>query len=518
MEAAPEAAIPGLRRSLAERFGIGAASYGIARFLVLRLLGLVLFVAFLGTALDYRGLIGERGLLPVTRYLDAVHGELGSSAVRLVPTLFWLDASNTTLAVAAWLGVALSFAVLLGVTNAGVMLALWALYGSFVHVGQTFWGYGWELQLLETTFLAVFLCPLRTFGPFPKTPPPLVLVVLLRWLTFRIFLGAGLIKLRGDPCWETLTCLYYHYETQPNPSPASWLLQQAPPWFHQLGVLVNHAVELVLPWLLFGPRRARLVAGAAMVGFQGFLIVSGNLSFLNWLTIVPVLACFDDRALARLVPRRLAPRFVTVSGPSRPHRYAAAALALLVALLSLEPIANLASPHQAMNHAYEPFALVNTYGAFGSVGEERREVILEGTRDAVLDDATVWHAYELPCQPGDVERRPCVVTPYHYRLDWQLWFAALSQPEREPWFVKLVHELLVGNPDVLALFAKNPFPDGPPRYVRASFYRYAFTRLGDPEPGYWKRTYLGSYLPPLQADDPALLDFLERAGLDVPVE
>src|SRR6185503_8451913 len=321
------------------------------------------------------------------------------------------------------IGVVLSLAVCAGVTNAMVQLALWAIYLSFVHVGQIFYGYGWELQLVETGFLAVFLCPIRSVGPFPASPPAPV-IWLFRWLIFRIMLGAGLIKLRGDPCWRDLTCLVHHYETQPIPNPLSYLLHALPPWFHKLGALFNHLVELVVPFFAFGPRRGRHIAGVLLIAFQGILILSGNLSFLNWLTIVPAIACFDDSALGRLFPAAWRERTLARSAgrsPSLPHRVAAFALAGLVALLSVNPVSNMLSPRQAMNATFDQFALVNTYGAFGSVGRERFEVILSGTRDGVLGEQTEWLEYELPCKPGDVTRRPCVISPYHYRLDWQIW-------------------------------------------------------------------------------------------------
>ena len=306
-----------------------------------------------------------------------------------MPTLFWLDASDGFLQAMAWLGVVLSLPVLLGFANGVLLAALWALYMSFVHVGQVWYGFGWEIQLLETGFLAIFLCPLLDPRPFPRRPPPIAIIWLLRWLTFRIMLGAGLIKLRGDSCWRDLTCLYYHYETQPIPNPLSRSLHFMPHWFNRCGVLFNHLTELVAPWFVFGPRPARLAAGVVMTAFQVFLILSGNLSFLNWLTVVPVLACFDDAFLARLLPGRLvraSRQAAEVARPSRAQQLVAGGVAALVAILSVAPVSNLLSGHQVMNTSFDPFDLVNTYGAFGSVGRERDEIVFEGTNDAVPDD------------------------------------------------------------------------------------------------------------------------------------
>jgi hypothetical protein len=281
------------------------------------------------------------------------------------------------------------------------------------------------------------------------------------------------------------------------------------------GVLANHAVELGAPFFAFGPRRARHVAGALLVGFQVVLIASGNLSFLNWLTIVPALACLDDSVLARLLPARFRARVLAHAAdalPSRPARWASYGLLALVLFLSVEPVENLLSPRQAMNRSFDRLHLVNTYGAFGSVGRERYEVILEGTRDAMPNDAADWHEYELPCKPGDVRRRPCFITPYHYRLDWQMWFAALTGWRRQPWLIHLVYQLLRGEGEGAQLLATNPFPTEPPRYIRAELYRYEFTRPGAGSGAWWRRTRAGEYLRPLSRDDPALLEAVRTMG------
>ena len=497
-----------------------AASYALTRFVILRLLALVYFVAFLVLVRQLDPLIGSNGLLPAASFLDQVRRASDSSidAFTALPTLFWFDGSDRALEALAWVGLALSLAALLGATNAILQLALWGLYLSFVQIGQLFYGYGWETQLLETGFLAIFLCPVRSLRPFASASPPVVVIWLFRWLIMRIMLGAAAIKLRGDPCWRDFTCLMFHYETQPVPNPLSWWLNAQSRWFHTAGVAVNHFVELMAPLFVLGTRRMRLFAGLCFVGFQVILILSGNLSFLNWLTIVPALACFDDRFLAPLFPRRLARRVIAgaASPPSLLHRGAAWALVAVVALLSVNPVRNLLSPHQAMNRSYDPLHLVNTYGAFGAVGRERYEVILSGTSDAQIGPTTQWREYEFPCKPGDVTRPPCTISPYHYRLDWQLWFAAMSTVGREPWLLHYIDKLLVGDPGAASLLARNPFPDAPPRYIRADLYRYQFTRPGDGNPDWWQRSYAGRYLAPVSHDDPELQRFLGRFGWGAP--
>jgi len=272
---------------------------------------------------------------------------------------------------------------------------------------------------------------------------------------------------------------------------------------------VGEPIETAIPPLISH------VAGVLLVVFQVVLIVSGNLSFLNWLTIVPALACFDDGFLERLVPTRIRARFDDLAArppASLAARGASYALALLVALLSLNPIGNMMSPRQAMNTSFDPFQLVNTYGAFGAIGRERYEVILEGTGDATVDEHTRWVEYELPCKPGDVRRRPCVISPYHYRLDWQMWFAAFSSYDDQPWLVHLVYKLLRGDRVVATLFSRDPFPDAPPRWIRADLYRYRFTRLGDGSGAWWQRERVSEYMRPVSLEDPDLLDFLEEHG------
>jgi hypothetical protein len=498
------------------RDGDTPTSYWLTRFLVLRLLGVVYLVAFLVAARQVGPLIGHDGLLPAVDFLDGVAAELGSrwDGFLRLPTLFWLGVSDRVLVGAAWLGVALAALVVAGFANAIVLAVLWALYSSFVRVGQDWYGFGWEIQLIETGFLAIFLCPLLDARPFPRRPPPAPVVWLFRWLVFRIMLGAGLIKLRGDPCWRDFTCLYYHYETQPLPNPLSRWLHFMPHWFHRLGVAFNHVAELVAPWFVFGPRRARHLAGAMLLAFQVFLILSGNLSFLNWLTLVPVLACFDDSILARVLPARLverAGRAAVEAAPSRAHAVAAWALVVVVAGLSVAPVQNLLSSRQAMNTSFDRLDLVNTYGAFGSVGRARDEVVFEGTNDTVIGERTEWRAYEFPCKPGDPLRRPCIVAPYQYRLDWQIWFAAMSTPDRYPWTIHLAWKLLHNDRGALSLLANDPFPDAPPRWIRARLYRYRFVP-GGRDGAWWDRTLLGDWLPPLSADDPRLRRFLAQHG------
>ncbi|MEI9954248.1 MAG: lipase maturation factor family protein [Pseudomonadota bacterium] len=495
-------------------------SFWLVRAALLRGLGLIYAAAFLILVRQGRALIGTHGILPAARFLESVstvfHGR--AAGFWRLPSLFWLSPTDAWLQGSAWLGLLGALAMLAGLSNAPLLALLWALYLSFTHVGQIFYGYGWDTLLCEAGFLAIFLAPGWRPREFDSaSPPPLIVLVLFRWLAFRIMFGAGLIKLRGDACWTNLTCLAYHYETQPNPGPLSPLFHWAPLWFHELGTLFNHLVELLVPFGVFGPRRLRIVAGSLIVVFQSILIASGNLSFLNWLTLIIAFACFDDQALLRGVPgkwqknllARLAP--LSEAASSRARRAVLVALAIVIGMLSLNPVMNLLSPRQAMNASFDPFDLVNTYGAFGSVSRERYEVIIEGTRSASVDAHSEWQEYELPCKPGRVDRRPCWITPYHYRLDWQLWFVPLSPDQQRPWFLSLIQKLLQGDQAVLALFAENPFPERPPRFIRASFYRYEFAPRGSHDS--WRRWRAGQYLAPVSLDDPELSEALRAYRL-----
>jgi hypothetical protein len=426
-----------------------------------------------------------------------------------------LTHSDTALLMAAWIGFGLSCLMVAGFANALLLAIVWVLYMSFVHLGQDWYGYGWEFQLLETGFLAIFLCPLLDARPFPRREPPLLVLWLFRWLIFRLMLGAGLIKLRGDPAWRDLTALYYHFETQPLPNPLSRWFHFLPKLVLRVGVQFNHLAELVAPWFVFWPRLARQIGGGVIILFQVVLILSGNLSFLNWLTIIPALACFDDGFWSKILPSPLVRRAELAAlsaAPSTAMRVIARIVAGLVAILSIQPVTNLLSSHQIMNTSFDPLNLVNTYGAFGTVGRERLNVIFEGTDSAIPDQTADWKAYLYKGLPVDIEKMPPQIAPYQLRLDWQMWFAAMSTPDEYPWTLHLVWKLLHSDHGALSLFRDNPFPASPPRYVRAVLYQYQFNEPGNSNGSWWTRKELGLWLPPLSADDPRLLEWLRQAG------
>lgn len=481
---------------------IGSETFALTRIALQRSLGLALLMAFLNAVNQFRPLLGDRGLLPVSVFIKQV-------PFRDSPSLFYLFPNDAAFAAAAWLGVFLSCLALTGVADnfavwvsVVVWALLWVLYISFVNVGQEFYAFGWESILLEGCFFAIFLGS-------RATAPPTVVIWLFRWLLFRVMFGAGLIKLRGDACWRDLTCLKYYYETQPMPNPLSWSFHVAPEWTQQAGVLFNHFAELIVPFGYFLPQPISSIAGLITILFQGTIFISGNLSWLNLLTAVLALSTFDDHRWALL----------GLKAPDLGHsglvlHFAAIALAILVAVLSIEPIRNLLSHRQVMNTVYNRLHLVGTYGAFGSITRPRYEIIVEGTDEAVLTPSTKWREYQFKGKPGDPSYRPPQIAPYHLRLDWLMWFAAFSSYHQHPWFVHFVAKLLEGDRPTLSLLRTNPFPTRPPRYVRAMLYEYRFTTPQERAAtgNWWKREYAHPYLPPIALDTPGFLEVLQQQG------
>jgi hypothetical protein len=273
-------------------------------------------------------------------------------------------------------------------------------------------------------------------------------------------LGAGLIKIRGDKIWRNATALYYHFETQPIPGPLSRWFHFLPHTILKIGTWFNFLAELIAPWFIFWPRLARHIAGSVIVIFQLTLIISGNLSFLNWVTIVPALACFDDGFWSKILPRRLvrkADAAANSAEESKPMITIAWIVVILIGFLSFRPVVNMLSPNQIMNTTFEPLDLVNTYGAFGTVGHDRLNVVFEGTMDEDSSDHANWKPYIYKGLPVLPDKRPPQIAPYQLRLDWQMWFAAMSSPDEYPWTLNLVWKLLHNDAGAVSLFAGNPF-------------------------------------------------------------
>ncbi|RLM38985.1 lipase maturation factor family protein [Haloarcula sp. Atlit-120R] len=429
------------------------AAYWLVRMLFHRALAVIYLLAFVVAATQFRPLAGEDGLLPIQQYVDRYE-------FRDRPSLFYVYPNGRVIGITAWAGVGLSALALVGVPS-------WL--------------------------------------PRPYAVPVSILLWLLLWALFRNMFGAGLIKLRGDDCWRDLTALDYHYETQPIPNPVSWYAHHLPDRFHRLEVLGNHVVEVAVPFLYFAPQPWASVAGVATIGFQGWLMLTGNFSWLNALTIVQAIAAFRDDVFTATLP-------VTAPSATAPPLYLQAlsvGLAAVVLWRSVGPVRNILSERQVMNTAFDSLRLVNAYSAFGSITRTRYEIVVQGTTDEVVTADTEWETYEFKGKPTDPAQRPRQLAPYHYRLDWQLWFAAMtSSPRRSPWFLALLDRLLAGDEGTEKLLASVPFSETTPTHVRAVRYRYRFTTPEERrETGqWWERERVGTYVSPISDGDLRLAD------------
>lgn len=467
-------------------------NYWFSRMIIQRALGVIYLLGFVNALNQFPALCGKNGLVPIGPYLRRI-------SFKRSPSIFHWHYSDRFMKSIAWIGILLSAVALSGLSESGplwfsmlVWFLLWALYLSIVNVGQTFYGFGWESMLLEVGFLAIFL------GPAHMAAPVLV-IWLIRWMLFRVEFGAGLIKMRGDQCWRDLTCLNYHHETQPLPNPLSRFFHLLPEPIHKMETFFNHTVQLVVVWGLFFPQPIAAISAALIILSQAYLIVSGNYSWLNWLTLSLAFSGFSDGILQQVFS-------VTPSETSAipaPFYLILLVLGIAVAIMSIKPVKNMLSSGQMMNFSFNPLHLVNTYGAFGSVTKKRFEIIIEGTDDHTITPGTEWKAYEFKGKPGDPGRISPQVSPYHLRLDWQMWFAAMSSPTRNRWFQRLIHKLLEGNEQTEKLLKKVPFEDEPPRYIRARLFRYQYTTFEERKKtgNWWKRDYVHDYIRPLSLAD-----------------
>jgi predicted DCC family thiol-disulfide oxidoreductase YuxK/uncharacterized membrane protein YphA (DoxX/SURF4 family) len=468
----------------------------LVRSLFMRALGGVYLVAFTSLRRQVLGLYGEHGIQPIHEYLDAVRAVAPSrERVRAVPTLFWLDASDTTLVRSCVAGQVCAGLLLLGIAPRLTSTALWTLYLSFVSAGREFLSFQWDALLLETGLAAAIVAPPSNMQR--SESPPWTAVALMRWLVFRLYFESGVAKLASrDPTWRNGTACCYHYTTQPLPTRLGWYAHQLPRPVQRLSTFVALALELGAPFLTVAPRRLRRAAFVALAGLQTLIAATGSYGFFNLLTIVDSLWLLDDEPLARALrlrrpPRQRAPWW---------RRLAVAVAALpLVALSVSELVTRLRRRTKLppalvrLHEAAAPFRAVNRYGLFAVMTRQRPEIVIEGSRDGVE-----WREYRFRYKPGDVRTPPRLAAPHQPRLDWQMWFAALQPPP--VWFGKLLGRLLEGAGDVVALFDGDPFPEGPPTYVRALLYEYRMTdretrrRTG----AWWERTFLGLYVPPVR--------------------
>ncbi|PYK01112.1 MAG: hypothetical protein DME23_04870, partial [Verrucomicrobia bacterium] len=525
-------------RQLASTVQSERSALYLSRWIFLRVLGVIYLIAFISLWTQIDGLIGHNGILPVADYLEAVSERLGPERCWWVPTFCWFNASDGFIHLQCAAGVALSLLLIAGVAPVLDLLFLWAIYLSLSTVCRDFLSFQWDILLLETGFVAISLAPQQWLPKLSRETVPSVIVLwLCRWLLFRLMFMSGAVKLLSrDPAWWNLTALAVHYETQPLPTWIGWYAHQLPLWIQRTCCALMFITELAAPFLIFCGRRARQIACGAFVLFMLLISLTGNYCFFNLLTVAVCLLLLDDAFLLRLLPssaaafvnRRLPPPVASGSQPkeaSRPEEVprpvqgrsqtmnltpappeegrrpadapvefplwdgsgvgsrkglraigVAALAAIVLALSGLETVArlfrveNLPRPALQLLGLASPLRTVNSYGLFAVMTTTRPEIIVEGSNDGVT-----WLPYEFKWKPGEVKRRPAFVAPHQPRLDWQMWFAALGDYRREPWFMNFLVRLLQGSPEVLALLQTNPFPDPPPRSVRAVLYAYRFT-------------------------------------------
>jgi predicted DCC family thiol-disulfide oxidoreductase YuxK len=462
------------------------ATYTVASSWFARAIGLIYLIAFVSFGTQVRGLIGDQGIQPVTEYFTEVVRQFGAGGFWQTPTLFWWVHSEYGLLSIVWGGAVVAAVAAIGRPHTSgqkaALVLLFVYYLSIVNAGQVFMGYQWDFLLLEAGFLAIFLKPVFTR------------VWLFRWLLFRLMFESGSVKLLShDLSWRTLTALPVHYQTQPLPTSLAWYMFHAPLWFHQASVVGVFIIELGLPFLMFGPPRLKRIAAFGTIGLQVLILLTGNYTFFNLLTLALCLFLFDDAFFTRKGKPAVARRALYA------NRYVSAALAVLILTISLTGLAGMFGfrvPRVvgAVTASTAPFGIVNQYGLFASMTTSRPEISIEGSNDAMN-----WQEYTFKYKPGPLNRAPGWVAPMQPRLDWQMWFAALGTYRENPWLLRFMMRLLQGSAPVLELLDQNPFGGKPPRYVRAMVYDYKFTSAEERQRtgAWWKRELKGTYFPPI---------------------
>ena len=459
--------------------------YDLVSFLFLRLFGLIYLSAFVSFAVQAQGLIGSHGILPLAELVDAIASGYGPERFFLIPMVFWLDASDFAIQAVCWAGAGLSMLLVFNLLPRLSLFLLYALYLSLFYGGQTFMNFQWDTFLLETGFIALLLS-------FATTPG----IWLLRWLLFRLMFMSGVVKLlSGDPSWWNLSALSYHFLTQPLPTPLAWYAARLPPSVLKFTTCGMFFIELVLPFLIFNPRRLRFFAAFGILLLQSCILITGNYNWFNLQTMLLCLPLFDDSAIQKVLPRSFAPLRSVHWEDKTPKRPVAilvvSALALLIVFCSVvEMDARFGGSPPAVAQAIDRFVghlhITSPYGLFAVMTTERDEIIIEGSYDGVE-----WREYEFRYKPGNIAREPRWNVPHQPRLDWQMWFAALEDPRRLVWFSRFLQRLRQNEPAVTALLEKNPFPDKPPVYVRALFYDYNYADSNEKAEGvWWKRKLL----------------------------
>jgi hypothetical protein len=469
-----------------DSFGFDPASYALGIHLFIRLLGVIYIIAYVPFFFQAQGLFGQNGIRPIPLFLDAIRSRFGKARWYYVPTLFWLQASDRAILLLVTAGVLFGILLMCGVCPPLMLLLLYVTHLSLTSAGQEFLRFGWETYLLELTIGAFLVISCTPFGVCGW--------IGLNLLLLRFHVQAGASKLlSGDPHWRDCTALAYHYQTQPLPNTMAYYFHKLPLWFHKLCVLGMFYIELVVPFAIFMPAEIRCIVFIQLALFQMSIWFTGNLSYLNHLTVVSCVFLLHNQYLEGFI--HPAP----IQEYASPYVWKLFIEAVGLFYLLLQMVAFIYPFFKARSLSkilafVEPFHVAYPHGIFAVMTTKRYEIIIEGS-----DDGLIWKEYEFYFKPGSLSRRPKRVAPYQPRLDWQAWFLPFAPFQFEYWFQSFLIKLLQGSKPVAKLIQHNPFPDAPPRYVRALVYDYTFTTLQEKKEtgNWWKREFVQLYSPQL---------------------
>jgi len=518
----------------------GASGRLLPRWIFLRALGLIYYSAFFSLVFQIRGLIGLHGILPASEYLQAVAEKFGHLGYWYAPTLLWLSSGSHLLMGICWVGMIASLLLVLNLWPRSMLVVCFVCFLSFVSAAQEFSGYQSDGMLLEAGFIAMFFAP-RGFRPGwgEAQAPSRASLFLLVWECFRIYFESGVAKIiGGDPQWRNFTALDEYYQNGPLPTWIGWYMQHWPHWFHAATAFGTLALELGLAWMMFLPRRIRIVCFLIITPWQIGIILSANYTFLNYLVLVLGILLLDDQFLLPCSPRFLKRSFLAtkeakpLSASDPEHDWkrkllaqlstvklaASAVMLTWIFYVTLAEMIWMVKPLPLPTTpvtALEPFRIANRYGLFAMMTRGRYEIEFQGS-----EDGQTWLAYPFRFKPQDPSKAPGIYAPYQPRFDWNLWFASLSSWRQEPIVVRTEQSLLRGDTDVLLLFAGNPFPHAPPTQMRAVIWQYWFTTPAEKQSQefWWRRKLLGLYAPSLERQSDGRISVLEWPQLTEPQE
>ncbi len=461
------------------------AEFDLISWIFLRCLGIIYFAAFLSYAIQVTGLNGENGILPVTGMLNNIYDQFGYMSWLLVPTVFWINSSDSSLLLVAYAGAFSGILIILNKYTRPALIVAYIFYLSLFYAAQIFMQYQWDILLLECGFLAIFLAQKTTLIPW-----------MFRWLVFRFMFLSGVVKLAsGDQSWQNFTALSYHFETQPLPTILAWYAHALPQSLLKAMTGYTLFTELLIAFLVFLPRKFRQLAAWLFIILQTGIILTGNYNFFNLLALSICLFLFDDQAIKCLFPYK--PLDFKPVYPASLNIYIRGSVAVFILLISASQLyayfsstnSTFLKPLHVLNNSLH---ITSNYGPFAVMTKVRNEIIIEGS-----EDAKTWKAYKFYFKPDELKKTPVWIIPHQPRLDWQMWFAALDEANHQPWFSALLIRLLQGSPQVTGLLKENPFPEKPPVYIRAGYYQYQFYYGPESsnETQWWQRTYKGLYFP-----------------------